>query len=378
MKILHLINTLSAGGAELHLLALCRYLKKQGIDVAVACLRENVRDSRPLRADFEAENIPVTSLAGESRYSVGFLGRLLTLVRRERPDIFHTHLPRADIAGALAARAANAPPLVCSVHGIYRDRWFGSWAAPLMRWAYDEADAVIAISAAVEDWLARDLRARAANIHVIHYGIETARFTAPSECDSDRRCDAIVIGSMGRLEPGKGFDCLIRAMQVVRAQVPNAILRIAGPDPHSYGETLRRLIAESNLEGQVELIGFQADAAAFFRGLDVFAFASHSEGFGQVVIEAMAAGKPVVASRIAPLTEIVVERETGFLVERGNADTFAGAIHRLCRDTAERRRLGECGKKRVEEYFTVDRMGRETIALYERLLGQRGSLKSVA
>ena len=378
MKILHLINTLSAGGAELHLLALCRHLKKQGIDVTVACLRENVHGSRPLRADFEAENIPVTSLAGESRYSVGFLGRLLTLVRRERPDIFHTHLPRADIAGALAARAGSAPPLVCSVHGIYRDRWFGSWAAPLMRWAYDEADAVIAISAAVEDWLTRDLRARAANIRVIHYGIETARFTAPAECESDRHRDAIVIGSMGRLEPGKGFDCLIRAMQVVRAQIPNAILRIAGPDPHGYGETLRRLIAESNLEASVQMIGFQTDAAAFFRGLDVFAFASHSEGFGQVVIEAMAAGKPVVASRIAPLTEIVVERESGLLVERDNADTFAGAIHRLCRDAAERRRLGESGKKRVEEYFTVDRMGRETIALYERLLGQSGSLKSVA
>jgi glycosyltransferase involved in cell wall biosynthesis len=378
VKILHLINTLSAGGAELHLLALCRYLKKQGIDVTVACLRENVRGSRPLRADFEAENIPVISLAGESRYSVGFLGRLLTLVRRARPDILHTHLPRADIAGALAARARGARPLICSVHGIYRDRWFGSWAAPVMRWAYGEADAVIAISAAVEDWLARDLGARAGNIRVIHYGIETARFTTPLECKSGLRGDSIVIGSMGRLEPGKGFDCLIRAMQIVRAQVPNAILRIAGPDPHGYGETLRRLIAELNLEAAVQWVGFQADAPAFFRGLDVFAFASHSEGFGQVVIEAMAAGKPVIASRIAPLTEIVVERENGFLEERGNADMFAGAIQRLCCDAAERRRLGERGKKRVEEYFTVDRMGRETVSLYEQLLGQSRSLKSVA
>ena len=378
MKILHLINTLSAGGAELHLLALCRYLKKHGIDVSVACLRENVRGSRPLRADFEAENIPVISLAGESRYSVGFLGRLLTLVRRARPDILHTHLPRADIAGALAGRAGGAPPLICSVHGIYRDRWFGSWAAPLMRWAYGEADAVIAISAAVEDWLARDLRARAGSIHVIHYGIETARFAAPPECESERQRDAIVIGSMGRLEPGKGFDCLIRAMQVVRAQVPNAILRIAGPDPHGYGETLRRLIAELNLAAAVRLVGFQADAAAFFRGLDIFAFASRSEGFGQVVIEAMAAGKPVVASRIAPLTEIVVEAENGFLVEQGKGDLFAGAICRLCRDAAERQRLGEGGKMRVEEYFTVDRMGRETISLYEQLVGQSRLLKSVA
>lgn len=377
MKILHLINTLSAGGAELHLLALCRYLKKQGIDVTVACLRENVRGSRPLRADFEAENIPVTALAGDSRYNVGFLRRLLTLVRSERPDILHTHLPRADIAGALAARAVGAPPLICSVHGIYRDRWFGSWAAPLMRWAYAEADALIAISAAVEDWLARDLRTRADNLRVIHYGIETARFSVP-ERESERQHDSIVIGSMGRLEAGKGFDCLIRAMRIVRAQVPNAILRIAGPDPHGYGETLRGLIAELNLIGAVEMVGFQTDAAAFFRNLDIFAFASHSEGFGQVVIEAMAAGKPVVATGIAPLTEIVLEQETGFLVEPGNADLFAGAIHRLCRDARERRRLGEGGKKRVEECFTVDRMGRETVSLYDRLVGQSVSLKSVA
>ena len=93
MKVLHFINTLSAGGAELHLLTLCRYLKNRGIDLGVACLREEVRGSRSLRGDFEKENIRVFDLNAGSRYNLSFLSRLAFLVKQQRPDILHTHLP---------------------------------------------------------------------------------------------------------------------------------------------------------------------------------------------------------------------------------------------------------------------------------------------
>jgi glycosyltransferase involved in cell wall biosynthesis len=379
MKVLHVINTLSAGGAELHLLTLCRYLKRQGAELVVACLKEHVRGSRSLVADFENENIRVINLDADSRYNLSFLGRLLRLVKNERPDILHTHLPRADIAGALAFRLASPPAFVCSVHGIYHDRWFGPWSAPLMRCAYREADAVIAISAAVKNWLHQDLGIRGDKVKVIHYGIETNRFT---------RCNAVknlngktngqaVVGSIGRLEPGKGFDCLIRAMQEVRQQVPNASLSIAGHDPLGYGNELAGLIVRLSLKDHVQLVGFQRDVASFLHATDVFAFASRSEGFGQVVIEAMAAGKPVVVSRIPSLTEIVKDGETGLLIEPGQPEHFARAITWLLMHRKEAEELGRRGQTCVQDHFSADKMARETVSLYDQLVGSSRCTGSV-
>src|SRR5262245_49374104 len=119
MKVLHLINTLSAGGAELHLLTLCRHLKRYGVEVIVAYLREQVRDSRSLRLDFEKEGVRVINLHADSRYNCRFLGRLVRLLKAEQPDILHTHLPRTDCAGAVARLLYPAIRWVSAVHGIY-------------------------------------------------------------------------------------------------------------------------------------------------------------------------------------------------------------------------------------------------------------------
>ena len=115
------------------------------------------------------------------------------------------------------------------------------------------------------------------------------------------------------------------------------------------------------------MIGFQNDVVSFLNTLDVFALATKSEGFGQVVIEAMAAGKPVVTSKIAPLTEIVVDCETGLLVESDNLRAFADALIQLLKDPLKRERMGLRGRERVEKFFTAERMAGEILALYEEL-----------
>ncbi|HVO92727.1 MAG TPA: glycosyltransferase family 4 protein, partial [Terriglobales bacterium] len=187
-----------------------------------------------------------------------------------------------------------------------------------------------------------------------------------------------VIGSIGRLEPRENHECLIAAMPQVCKANPNALLLIAGHDPWGYGATLRRQIGELGLEENVRLVGFQNDIVSFLSALDVFAFATHSEGFGQVLVEAMAMSKPVVASRIPPLTEIVVDQQTGLLVERGNPQAFADAIIRLLKDPMDRARMGSLGRERVEQVFTAERMCRETIALYEDVIQQRSALRATA
>ena len=379
MKVLHLINTLSTGGAEMHLLTLCRYLKRQNVEIVVACLREHVKDSRSLRLDFEEEDIRVINLQADSRYDSLFLGRIARVLREERSDIIHTHLPRADVAGAFARVFHPGLVWVCSVHAIYSEDWSGRWSLPLFNLLWRRADIMLCISHAVREWLVgRGVPQDKAR--VIHYGIEPEKFSEPRVNLREQwgLNDNAVVGSIGRLEPRKGHDLLIQAMPELCMRVPSARLLIAGHDPCGYGVTLRRLIDRLGLGEKLQLVGFQTDVVSFLNALDVFAFASSSEGFGQVVIEAMAAGKPVITSKIAPLTEIVADGETGLLVESGSPQSFASAIAQLLIDPMERHRMGARGRERVTKCFTAERMTQETLLLYENLLGQKSEVRSIA
>lgn len=380
MKILHLINTLSAGGAELHLLTLCRHLKRQGLEPVVACLREQVGGSRSLRDDFEDEGIRVIRLETDSRFDLRSISRLAGLVAKERPNILHTHLPRADIAGACRRLLHPSVPWICSVHDIHDNSWSGRWTLPIFNFIWRRADRVIAISHAVKDWLVKDRAVPAEKVSVIHYGIEAERFSQ-SRSDLAQEWvleDKLVIGAIGRLEPRKGHDCLLYAIAELKKIVPGVSLLIAGHDPWGYGKELQSLIEQLDLSREVRLVGFQSDIAAFLGAIDIFAFATQSEGFGQVVIEAMAAGKPVVASKIAPLTEIIREGETGVLVSRDDPRAFADAIAWLFTHPDQAREMGKRGQARVYNHFSAGKMAAKTLLLYDDVLRERILKRSVA
>jgi glycosyltransferase involved in cell wall biosynthesis len=369
--VLHVINTLSAGGAELHLLTLCRYLQQRRVEVQVAYLRENVKGSRSLRADFEREGIRLKALGGAGRFSPRGIFSLRAVLREEPVDILHSHLPRGDLTAFLGRRGRL--PWVCSVHDIYSESWVGRRALGAWGAIWRRAHAVVAISGAVRDWLVIAHRVRSERIRVIHYGIETEKWQS---CATDLRAQwglagCRVIGAMGRLEPRKGFDLLLRAMPELVKRVPDVRLCLAGHDPWGYGETLRRMADELGLADYVRFAGFQSDVASFLHALDVFVFPTRSEGFGQVAIEAMAAQKPVVANRVVALEEIVVEGETGFLVNAEDAIEFASAIARLLLDPERATRMGAAGARRVHEYFNAAHMAEETHRLYEDICGKR-------
>jgi glycosyltransferase involved in cell wall biosynthesis len=152
--------------------------------------------------------------------------------------------------------------------------------------------------------------------------------------------------------------------------MPHALLLIAGHDPSGYSQTLQGLVGRLELDWRVRLVGFQSNIPSFLQTLDVFAFASRSEGFGQVVIEAMAAGKPVVASRISPLTEIVSDGKTGLLVQPNDPQAFANAIMWLLAHPAEAQQIGRAGQERVRTHFSAKRMSDETWSLYNQLIKQ--------
>ena len=372
LKILHLINTLSAGGAELHLLTLCRHLKHHGVEVRVAYLKEG-RGSRPLRSDFEAAGIPVFYLGGEGVDFVRPWLQLHRLLKQEKPDILHTHLPRADLLGFLTRLSGFSSPWVCSVHDIHSKSWRGRWAFPFFGSVWRRADKVIAISEAVKSWLVQGYGLESEKVQVVYYGIEPERWCSPSR---DLRfewklAEKLLIGSVGRLESRKGHDLLIRAMPFIAQRFPQTMLLIAGHDPWGYGRVLESLVTQLSMEKHVRFLGFQDDIPSFLHAIDVFAFASRSEGFGQVVIEAMAAGKPVVVSRIAPLTEIVIDGETGFYAEPENPESFAEKILWLLSHREEAQNMGKRGQEVVKKRFSAETMAFAVLAIYQEVF-QRG------
>ncbi len=367
-KVLHLINTLSAGGAELHLLTLCRHLKRLGVEVTVAYLKEG-KGSRPIQPDFEATGIPVFYLGGEGVDFVRPWLQLHRLLKQEKPDILHTHLPRADLLGFLTRLSGFSGSWVCSVHGIYANHWRGRKTLPLFKFIWHQADRIIAISVAVKKWLVKDCGLAPEKVQVVYYGIEPERWSLPSQ-DLRSKWELngqLLVGTVGRLEPVKGHDILIRAMPSVVQQFPQTTLLIAGHDPWGYGRVLESLVNQLGMEKHVRFLGFQDDIPSFLHAIDVFAFASRSEGFGQVVIEAMAAGKPVVVSRIAPLTEIVIDGETGFYAEPENPESFAEKILWLLSHREEAQNMGKRGQEVVKKRFSAETMAFAVLAIYQEV-----------
>jgi glycosyltransferase involved in cell wall biosynthesis len=251
-------------------LTLCRYLKRLGVETVVAYLKEG-RGSRPLRPDFEAAGIPVFYLGGEGVDFVRPWLQLHRLLKQEKLDIFHTHLPRADLLGFLTRLSGFSGSWVCSVHGIYANHWRGRKTLSLFKLIWRQADRVIAISRAVKEWLVKDCGLAPEKVQVVYYGIELEPWGSPSQ-DLRSKWELngnLLVGTIGRLEPVKGHDVLIRAMPSVVQQLPRTTLLIAGHDPWGYGRVLKGLTAQLGLGEHVRFLGFQDDVPSFLHALDV-------------------------------------------------------------------------------------------------------------
>jgi glycosyltransferase involved in cell wall biosynthesis/SAM-dependent methyltransferase len=365
MNVLHVITALHKGGAEAHLLLLTKELQAQGAHCEVAYLRQHVGGgSIDLRSTFEAAGIRTHYLGCERSFDPRSGVRLHQLLNSGKWDVVHSHLPRADAAAA-GAKALNARRTwISTIHDPYDGAYSGARFIPVVAPMWRLADGVIAVSEPVRQWAIARLGISPDVATTIVHGIELDR-TAAAEVHPQPA--GFCIGSIGRYEPRKGHETLIRAMVPIVREFPQARLKIAGHDPHDYSAVLRGLVRQLGLEQHVELIGFMSDKEAFFADVDIFAFASQWEGFGIVVLEAMDAGKPVVVSDISPLRDIIVPGVSGLVAQPGQADAFARAIAALLRDRASLRRIGEAGRQRVAAEFSQSRMVEKTLAYYHQV-----------
>jgi glycosyltransferase involved in cell wall biosynthesis len=294
------------------------------------------------------------------------LVELLRLCRRERPDILHANSSKAGVLGCLAGFLAGVPIRVFTAHGWAFMAFSGMKARPYL-WGHR----LIRRLATCIVCVAEQERALGLAMHacavgrttVIHNGVDvraTAR-TRPHD-------GAPTIVTVGRLKPPKDYVTLLQALGRLDGESFRAQLLGDGPDRATIEDEIRK----QRLEGAVALLGVRHDVPARLTEADVFALASTSEGLPVSIIEAMAAGLPVVATAVGGVPELVVDGETGVLVPARDVDALARALGRLVRDPELRARLGEAGRKRAEALFDLPRFREAHLGLYRSLLVQRG------
>ena len=349
MKVLHIQRIGGIGGSERHLLTLLPALAARGVDVRFLGLDDDSRAPGPF---YEALTVPYARVPAPRDLDP----RLAWQVRAQTrdADIVHTHLVHADVYGALGAGR-----LVSTKHN---DDPFRAGAFRFVERALARRAAkVIAITAALARFQVERVGLPASKVEVIHYGLDDVPAAWGSNPADPVLPTARVLLAVCRLEPQKGLDSAVRALPDIRTRHPTAELVVLGEGPQR--SELERLATD--LTVPVHLLGRVPDVAAWLRRADVVVHPARWEGFGLALLEAMLASKPIVATNVSSIPEIVADGETGLLVPPDDAPALAAAVTRLLYDPGT---YGEEGRRRAHSQFSVVGMTDRTLGVYETAL----------
>lgn len=367
-RILYLITKASWGGAQRYVYDIAVGAAEAGHEVLVVSGAEG-----PLLAALRAKNIavqPLPSLARDIdiRAEIHAFGNILSIVREFKPDVIHGNSSKAGAFAVLAGRFLRVPNIIFTAHAWAFNEQRPWWQKGILRGIHGTIVLLSHTTICVSEALARDmdwLPFGTKKIHVIHNGIvpvelldkDAARARlAPTEQAP------LWIGVIAELHPTKQLSVLIDAFAVVRARFPHIALVLIGE-----GET--RNLLSAHIEQQeygtcMHLCGHHENAATLLSALDVFVLPSRSEGLGYVILEAGAAGLPVIASNVGGIPEIIQHPENGLLIPSGDSAALAEQLTLLIENEPLRLSLGGALRERVLRVFSLERMVRSTLATY--------------
>jgi L-malate glycosyltransferase len=315
------------------------------------------------------EGLELIPLAPRSEMDLSAAWRLARLVKRLRPDVVHAHDAHGVAMASLALSmggAGQSPVLIAARRVDFHLR-----KNSFSRWKHRQVDCFICASEAIRQMLVAD-GVPAERIVTVHEGIDLDHVRAAPPVNVHEAFwlphGAPVVGNVAALVPHKGQRHLIEAAHLVVQQMPDVRFLILGEG--ELREMLERQVREYRLEKHVFLPGFRTDVLGCMKGFDLFVMSSVTEGLGTALLDAMACGRAVVASRTGGIPEVVDDGVTGRLVAPRDHGAMAQAILGLLADGAVRRRMGEAGLARVEARFTVERMIAGTVAVYARVAGR--------
>ena len=293
-------------------------------------------------------------------------------IRKGNYDIVHTHISKAGILGRLAAKCAGVPVILHTYHGRAEELCEGSFRSRILlaceRMAARITDAMVAVSKDTARFALEAGIGRAPQYQVIHNGINVGHFRdfviggeLPVELKGKR-----LVGAIGSLTGEKGIDVLLRAWPRVLDEYPDLHLCILGDGP--LRACLEHMAREPALQARVYFAGNLDDVRPWLGSFEILLLPSRREGLPTVVLEAMAMGRPVVASGIGGVPEVVIAGRTGALVPPENPAALAAAVGELLQDASRRHEWGRAGQERVEKEFGLEMMIRELEQRYETLL----------
>ena len=376
IRLCYIIDNLSFRGGERTFAQLALGLDRAKYDIHVIC-----SPGGHFVELLQEAGIPVFPIDMRNKWNLGAILPMARYLRRGRFDIVHTQ-GRGDPFGRLAARLAGSPLLI-STTAMIVSRYWG--AGPGRRLLYRAIDLVtdplvdhwIVVNHESVETLVRDHHISPERVAVILNGIELEQHAPSPVARAAWRErwqvseDELVVGAIGRLTWQKGFEYLIRAWPQVRAQMPRARLFILG-EGELEGE-LKRLATALGVADSCTFAGFEYDVATALAGMDVFVLPSLVEGLPMVLLEAMAASKPVIATRIDGCLEVVTDGVDGLLVEPGQPDALATALIQLLQSPERAKQLSLAARQTVRQRFTVERVIQETQMVYQQLLDRRYS-----
>jgi glycosyltransferase involved in cell wall biosynthesis len=365
-EILHLQKVAGIAGSETYLLSLLPDLRARGWDVRMLMLHENEPGAFEFARALESSGVPVDAIRVRADVDPLAFTRLAAHLARTRPALLHTHLVHADVYGQLAAGLAGVPVRFSTKHGFNEFRESRGFALA-DRLVAALADVHIAVSRGLARYLADTEGFAETDFEIVHYGIRAGPEPAPYAGAPRLLC-------IGRLIQIKGHLVLLRAFARALERVPQLELRIAGRGP--LDPALRALVAELGLEGRVQMLGHVVPIQPAIEDVSMVVVPSLGEGFGMVALEAMERARPVIASTIGGLVDIVEDGETGILVPPAESEPLAQAIVELAEDPERARRLGDAGRRQALARFSHERSLERTELLYRSLLDSRPDRKA--
>ncbi|VAV85703.1 hypothetical protein MNBD_DELTA01-1784 [hydrothermal vent metagenome] len=374
IKIVHFLNSRVRGGVENHVLLLLKYLDRKRFKPVVVC-PPVLADI--LRVELQAMKVDIFELEVKSPFDIRDMLRFISFLRREKVDIVHAHLFNASRASHFLAKLAGVRITIETNH--VREAWrkgtLKTWYA-IDRLFSRFTDCIIAVSKANADYLLEVKGIEPGKVKVVQNGIDTRAFDAQSRPATSIKAalgipdDAPLIAVIARLEPQKGHIYLLEAIPEIIRKYPDVVFLLAGDGV--LASELKAQAARLKIDRNVIFAGFRSDAELLLRSSDIFLLPSLWEGLPLVVIEASAAGIPVIATAVDGTPEVVRDGETGLLIEPRNPVVITESVLRLLDNPEEAKKMGQRGANYVRAHFDISQQVKGTEAIYMELIAGKG------
>ena len=371
MRICFLSTSMGMGGADSQLLSAARVMLARGHDVIIVSLTPLGPMGEQARGlGIRTESLEMPRGLPDPR---GLL-RVARLVRAWRPDVVHSHMVHANLLARALRLIAPVPALVSTIHNIYEG---GRLRMAAYRLTNGMVDHMTIVSQAAADRFIRDRIVPARLLTVVPNGVDTEqiRNIPPGTRPSLRRTlgveDRFVWLAVGRFEVAKDYPNMLRAFARLRERQPRAVLLLVGRG--SLQEETEALVRELGLGETVRFLGVRDDVPLVMSAADGYVMSSAWEGMPMVLLEAAAAGLPIVSTRVGGNHEVVLQGQTGLLVPPSDPAALAEAMLQVTRlPEAERRRMGERGREHIRTHYDLTRVAERWEGLYREVLVRKG------